>query len=108
MNWARIRPGTAAVTSMGMFTSGATVGAPITPMTLSLWIGSRHGRSCGSLDSGQCFPALSAFSSDRRVATKPVAAGWNLGASRSAPAHGFHSHAPKRIRWNEPHGAPGG
>src|SRR4030088_1555571 len=32
--------GTAAVTSMGMYTSGAAVGVPITPMTLTLTIGS--------------------------------------------------------------------
>jgi hypothetical protein len=38
--WFKDVAGTAAVTSMGMFTSGATVGVPITPMTLSLCIGS--------------------------------------------------------------------
>jgi hypothetical protein len=38
--WFKDVAGTAAVTSMGMFTSGAAVGMPITPMTLSLCIGS--------------------------------------------------------------------
>jgi hypothetical protein len=38
--WFKDVAGTAAVTSMGMFTSGASVVVPITPMTLSLCIGS--------------------------------------------------------------------
>jgi hypothetical protein len=38
--WFKDVAGTAAVTSMGMFTSGATVGVPITPMTVTLCIGS--------------------------------------------------------------------
>jgi hypothetical protein len=38
--WFKDLAGTAAVTSMGMFTSGATVVVPITPMTVSLCIGS--------------------------------------------------------------------
>jgi hypothetical protein len=39
-NWFKDVAGTAMVSSMGMFTSGASVGVPITPMTLSLCIGS--------------------------------------------------------------------
>jgi 2-oxoacid dehydrogenases acyltransferase (catalytic domain) len=38
--WFKDVAGTALVSSMGMFTSGASVGVPITPMTLSLCIGS--------------------------------------------------------------------
>ena len=38
--WFKDVAGTAAVTSMGMFTKGATVGVPITPMTVTLCIGS--------------------------------------------------------------------
>jgi pyruvate/2-oxoglutarate dehydrogenase complex dihydrolipoamide acyltransferase (E2) component len=38
--WFKDLAGTAAVTSMGMYTSGAAVGVPITPMTLTLAIGS--------------------------------------------------------------------
>ena len=38
--WFKDLAGTAAVTSMGMYTSGAAVGVPITPMTLTLTIGS--------------------------------------------------------------------
>src|ERR1700674_6113865 len=38
--WFKDVAGTAAVTSMGMYTSGAAVGIPITPMTLTLAIGS--------------------------------------------------------------------
>ena len=38
--WFKDVAGTAMVSSMGMFTSGASVGVPITPMTLSLCIGS--------------------------------------------------------------------
>jgi hypothetical protein len=38
--WFKDLAGTAAVTSMGMFTSGAAVGVPITPMTVTLCIGS--------------------------------------------------------------------
>jgi hypothetical protein len=37
--WFKDVAGTAAVTSMGMYTSGAAVGVPITPMTLTLSIG---------------------------------------------------------------------
>jgi hypothetical protein len=37
--WFKDLAGTAGVTSMGMFTSGAAVGLPITPMTLTLTIG---------------------------------------------------------------------
>jgi 2-oxoacid dehydrogenases acyltransferase (catalytic domain) len=37
--WFKDLAGTAGVTSMGMFTSGASVGVPITPMTLTLTIG---------------------------------------------------------------------
>jgi hypothetical protein len=37
--WFKDVAGTAAVTSMGMYTSGAAVGIPITPMTLTLTIG---------------------------------------------------------------------
>jgi pyruvate/2-oxoglutarate dehydrogenase complex dihydrolipoamide acyltransferase (E2) component len=37
--WFKDVAGTAAVTSMGMYTSGAAVGVPITPMTLTLTIG---------------------------------------------------------------------
>jgi hypothetical protein len=37
--WFKDVAGTAAVTSMGMHTSGAAVGIPITPMTLTLTIG---------------------------------------------------------------------
>jgi pyruvate/2-oxoglutarate dehydrogenase complex dihydrolipoamide acyltransferase (E2) component len=37
--WFKDVAGTAAVTSMGMYTSGAAVGIPITPMTLTLCIG---------------------------------------------------------------------
>src|SRR5260370_10023801 len=38
--WFKDVAGTALVSSMGMFPSGASVGVPITPMTLSLCIGS--------------------------------------------------------------------
>ena len=38
--WFKDLAGTAAVSSMGMYTSGAAVGVPITPMTLTLTIGS--------------------------------------------------------------------
>jgi len=38
--WFKDVAGTAAVTSMGMYTTGAAVGVPITPMTLTLAIGS--------------------------------------------------------------------
>ena len=37
--WFKDVAGTAGVTSMGMYTSGAAVGVPITPMTLTLTIG---------------------------------------------------------------------
>jgi len=37
--WFKDVAGTAAVTSMGMYTSGAAIGVPITPMTLTLTIG---------------------------------------------------------------------
>src|SRR5260370_32281610 len=37
--WFKDLAGTAGVTSMGMYTSGAAVGVPITPMTLTLSIG---------------------------------------------------------------------
>jgi hypothetical protein len=37
--WFKDLAGTAGVTSLGMFTSGAAVGVPITPMTLTLTIG---------------------------------------------------------------------
>jgi len=37
--WFKDVAGTAAVTSMGMYTAGAAVGIPITPMTLTLTIG---------------------------------------------------------------------
>jgi pyruvate/2-oxoglutarate dehydrogenase complex dihydrolipoamide acyltransferase (E2) component len=37
--WFKDLAGTAGVTSMGMFASGAAVGVPITPMTLTLTIG---------------------------------------------------------------------
>ena len=37
--WFKDLAGTAGVTSMGMYTSGSAVGVPITPMTLTLSIG---------------------------------------------------------------------